>query len=1116
MGDRYWVGPGIKADGFDNRDATNSSFAKTPDNAALRMTGDMELVVKCQAVDWTPSTAGVLLLCGKGNVSQSTINYEIVLNQAGTLSFHRPSGATARMFTSSVATGFTDGTTPYWIKIEYKQNNGGVSECKFYTSTDGSVFTQLGSTQTNATVTAGNSNTTGFHVGNVTDSNAPWIGVISRVTVRSSVAGTIVYDADFEAASVGVSSFTESSSNGFTVNVQGIGLWDATAGTKWSTTSGGVGGSSVPTAADNVYLDTYISGCTINANAVCRSINCTGYTGTLTQSNTFLLTIGDSTAGAGNVALKFVAGMTYTCTTPGVITFVSTSAIVQTVDFANKTTKGGTTFNASSGGSWQYTGGHTETNSVNLTKGTLDINGQSCAWRVFTCTSGQTRSLILGSSTITLNGAGINAGWNLTTSALTLSAASSTIVCSGTNFDFQGGGATYGTVNFTGTITTFHKLQGTNTFGTLTFTGTALRAWTIQLLANQTVTGTFTVAGNSAINRILVQSDTLGTARTITAATVSCSNVDFMDITGAGAGSWNLAAITGLSGDCGGNTGITFTTASAQTHTTSAGGNWSDSTKWTSRVPLPQDDVTVNGNTSGTLTVDMPRLGRDITLTGFSGTLALSGTISTFTSYGSVTLSSGMTFTGTGTYAVGGRGTHTITCSGKNFPVTIFSLSGQSGTYTLSDAFSATGIFAAQAVLGTFNSADYTLTIGNFSHGNGMTVNFGTSIINLTMATDGGYLWLIGNGNFPCDASLATVNVVTASETSRYVLTQGVSARRIGTLNYTVANSSGALVLNGANTITTLNVGSGRLLKFSASATQTITNWNVNGVVSAPLYLPGGGNHSLTVPDSATISLTGDMDLRFYGAATDWSRVGFSGALASKSSSSPNVGWVWYLNAAGTMVLTISSNGTAVTKSFVSTAAVPFGDGVAGWVRVTLDINDGSGNTVCKFWTSSDGSAWSQLGTTLTSAGVTASQFDTTSSLQIATQGTATGFKGYLYRFQMRNNILDDGSGIVFDADFTTKTWGSDTVIDSVNGAVVTLAGTARAGDGRVHFESLTNGTFEALSVSSGDITSTNLVIKDNHAAGGATFTAIDSINVSGNTGWVFVSGWVPKTIMIM
>jgi hypothetical protein len=124
--------------------------------------------------------------------------------------------------------------------------------------------------------------------------------------------------------------------------VGGTANWDATAGTKWATTSGGAGGAAVPTAADDVYLDAASGAVTVTitgVDAVCRSIDCTGFTGTITHSVGRAWSIGDGTAGAGSIALKFDAGMTYSpAHVTSVIYFVSTSATTQTIDFAGKTT----------------------------------------------------------------------------------------------------------------------------------------------------------------------------------------------------------------------------------------------------------------------------------------------------------------------------------------------------------------------------------------------------------------------------------------------------------------------------------------------------------------------------------------------------------------------------------------------------------------------------------------------------------------------------------------------------------------------------------------------------------------------------------------------------------
>jgi hypothetical protein len=124
-----------------------------------------------------------------------------------------------------------------------------------------------------------------------------------------------------------------------------------------------------------------------------------------------------------------------------------------------------------------------------------------------------------------------------------------------------------------------------------------------------------TLSGNSVTNRLLIQASTLGTPKTIKVNGGTFANADFQDINFDNGGSnLNLSAITGLSGDCGGNgvTGggtLTFTATTSQTWAGTAGVNWS-ANAWTSHVPLPQDDVIINAAFSAnqTVTVDEPRL----------------------------------------------------------------------------------------------------------------------------------------------------------------------------------------------------------------------------------------------------------------------------------------------------------------------------------------------------------------------------------------------------------------------------------------------------------------------------------------------------------------------------
>jgi hypothetical protein len=66
-----------------------------------------------------------------------------------------------------------------------------------------------------------------------------------------------------------------------------------------------------------------------------------------------------------------------------------------------------------------------------------------------------------------------------------------------------------------------------------------------------------------------------------------------------------------------------------------------------------------------------------------------------------------------------------------------------------------------------------------------------------------------------------------------------------------------------------------------------------------------------------------------------------------------------------------SADGTATVATVASTSAVPFTDGQTGWIRVTLDVDNGSAGNTATFYTSTDGTTWTQLDSPIVTAGVT-------------------------------------------------------------------------------------------------------------------------------------------------
>ena len=231
-------------------------------------------------------------------------------------------------------------------------------------------------------------------------------------------------------------------------------------------------------------------------------------------------------------------------------------------------------------------------------------------------------------------------------------------------------------------------------------------AVTIQLNGDVIATNQIRFSGPSSSSRFMVKSSIPGTPRTITSASISglTENCDFQDITSAGTANWNLSAITGGSGDCGGNTGITFTPATTNYWRSFGAGasvNWSTSTNWfttsggttVSRVPLPQDTAVFDANSftnSGhTVVQNMPRFGSMI----WSG-VQNNPTLTTSTAaswFGDLQLDPNMTLTESSqVYTYEGRRSSTLISAGKTWAKQ-FTISAPGGTLSLGDAFTTSG-----------------------------------------------------------------------------------------------------------------------------------------------------------------------------------------------------------------------------------------------------------------------------------------------------------------------------------------------------------------------------------------------------------------------------------------
>ena len=709
-------------------------------------------------------------------------------------------------------------------------------------------------------------------------------------------------------------------------------VWTGAVNSNWDTagnwtTCGGV----APTAIDSVtFNSSYSVAANINSASTVTIAGLaidTGYTATITQSQIINVngdlsqvagTFSGSTAAITITGNFTLSGGTFTSTSgtlsvggswsrtagtfthnSGTVTFTST-ATGKTVtaggqSFANLTFGG-------VGGGWTFQDAITATGTITLTNGSLNTNGQTISAAAIASSNTNTRSLTLGASNITLTIGGSNYAWNMgTTTGLTFSAGTSTITMTGNNLSryngFNGGGKTYNNISFSGSGSP--GVHGANVITNLTKTGAAVKGDGLVFNGNQTITGTLTVNGNSATNRVLVSSYITGTTRIISAAAVSVSNADFTDITGAGAASWNLSATTGGSGNALGNSGITFTTAASQ-YWVGNGGGWSDVNHWastsggtggTGRVPLPQDTAYINASSitsaSQTITLDVPRLGGNIDYTGVANSPTVSHAATT-TMYGSLTYASGLgSINGTYySFSLSSRSTAAITSGGKTFNG-ILIINGPGGTFNLQDSLTIGTTFYIYN--GTFNASTFNVsapTIDIARYGSVRTVNMGSGT---WTASGTSSAWYMGTGGTTTlDAGTSTIVMSDASATAKVFDGAGktyydFSVNSAGSATYT---------FTGANSFHNFTVtGAAKTVTLPASTTTTITNsFDINGTASYTVTLnsSSSGTAATLSKTSGTVSVDylSIRDITAAGGATWY-------AGANSTSVSGNTGWIF-------------------------------------------------------------------------------------------------------------------------------------------------------------------------------------------------------------------------------
>lgn len=528
--------------------------------------------------------------------------------------------------------------------------------------------------------------------------------------------------------------------------VGGAGTWDATTTTNWSATSGGAGGASAPTSVDNVIFN---SASNATAYAVTVGTNANALDITIAGPATGNVTI---TSGATAVINCYgswtnaATGVVFTTTTGATINFLATTT-GKTIT-TNAVTLGGMQiiFNGV-GGAWTLGSALTTTQSIVVTAGSFSTSGSNYALATnqISSSNSNVRSISLNASVVTING-GTFVNFTTTTN-LTFNAGTSTITASSASNTLNSGGLTFYNVTFSGVTATTHTINGANTFNNLTFTTrTTDGIGAIVVLADQTISGTLTLgAANTAVRRLSVRSDTIGTQRTLTVATIATlSDVDFQDTVAAGAsGTFSGTRL----GNCTNNSNITFGAGKTVYWNLAGAQNWSAVAWATSsggapavnNFPLAQDTAIFDntGSVTGTITIqigwNLPAI--NITKTG---AMTLANGTQTPRIFGGLTLQAATVTTGTGAWTYAAYGVASIFTSNTATFTPPLTIQAPTGTVTLADGFTQPSTVTTTFTAGTLNFVSYTLTTGIFNSSNSNTrvLAFGTGKIVLT-ATSG-------------------------------------------------------------------------------------------------------------------------------------------------------------------------------------------------------------------------------------------------------------------------------------------------------------------------------------------------------------------------------------------
>lgn len=641
-----------------------------------------------------------------------------------------------------------------------------------------------------------------------------------------------------------------------------VGSGQYTSTTVWSDTSGGTTGFSVPTSADNVFID---------ANTGVIQCVSGGSCANLTYSKAGGLAFGNSTASIliyGNLVLNTnltASGSSRSVQLRGSGTVQSNGyTITSEVSSSYPTVYTGSTYTLLDDMTWITTGGQNGVyllGTLNCGSNTLSSNGGvSCG----------TGGVI--NSTGVINICNTSLAASLLTTVLSASSSLSSATINHGGYRGLTSNTTIGTLNITKTA----DVAGTFTLGTVT----NLTITKARCAFAQNFTATNLTATGTEMERANIYSSTTSNI-TITSTTRSINYVICRNIS-AGV-PWDLSSADASDG--GANTNITFPTARNCYWVAQTGGDWFSSGSWSNAtfpsspsqtfIPRTQDEgiFDMNSITQGGSVVNINAA------SGFISSINTTGLLNspTFTAascffYGDISLSGFGSVNISGACSWFGRKSSNLYL--KNSTLASLTIQPASTSYTLQLQDSGT-ITALTLAAGSFNSGTGTLNINTFTSTTTTAHSIGNLAGGIFIVAGDSFANSVSNSDFGLGfAGTLRFNNTTASDTTfRLALLSGAN-RTINILDLESQTSKLILDFSSASagqtlTINTLKLAASSRISYtkSTNTVQFIVSKVINSAGSgtkASIVFAGTGSEQLQmyIP-SATVATGGHLDLGY-------------------------------------------------------------------------------------------------------------------------------------------------------------------------------------------------------------------------------------------------------------